>query len=538
MFLEFANYPLNVIAALWLLSAFFDYSEFGYIWQLKEYRFDQLKDYFRTKQGQAFRRGYRLLWRSIIVLSTYIFLRDAFVALPRVIILLLTIDLGYNAYNVIKRRVRHPDFTPKALILIFLSFIIEAGILFVIHGIHMIVYFMIIRFITFTLAVIIMSLPTTMIKKRTVRKATQKLADHKDLVVIGITGSYGKSTVKTFLASILSHDGEVIYAPKNINTEIGIARYILNTNLTHKKYFVVEMGAYRKGEIAIIANMVKPSIGILTAIAEQHLTLFGSIRNIQQAKYELVRAIPSTGLAVMNGDNRYVRELAHELVAPVQYYGCDDEQDQYAMLTEIKFKAGTLRFTAQIEGEDWQIEAPVVGEHNASNITACILAARQLGINKTTIIDACKQLSLPDRTLATYEFGNATIIDDSYNASIDGFKAALDVLAKYPSSKRRVVITRGVQELGAMSGELHERLGGEIAYCADELVIITPDHAESLVRGVGEKYHTTVMHLYEFAALEEYLMSLKEQDVVILIENRIPPYLYKKIKADKQSYVV
>ena len=274
--------------------------------------------------------------------------------------------------------------------------------------------------------------------------------------------------------------------------------------------------------------MVKPTIGILTAIREQHLSIFGNIRNIQQAKFELPRALPKNGLLIANADNQYIAELLPTLECTVETYGVDNVKYN-ANITEAKGKQMTLSFTVEIDTEPWHFTAPVAGEHNAQNITASVLAARKLGMKKDAIIEAVKTLELPPGTLQSYSWGQATIIDDSYNANVDGFRAALHTLSTYPSSKRRIVVTRGIQELGEKSDDLHEQVGEEIAYSADELVIISQDNAESLQRGVGNKYNTTVLTMYNFSDLESYLYKIRSEDVVILIENRLPGYLYKKI---------
>ena len=536
MLKEFLNHPLSTIALLWLVSAFFDYNNFAYYWQLKEYRFDQFKDFLSTKQGNTFKRGYRLLWRPIFALATYIFLRDAHVPLPIVIIIILVGDLIYNLSVVYKKKIRRPKYTLKAMLILLFTFFLEICILYTVHGIHMIVYFMIIRFFTFSLIVQLFTLPTKVLKSFYVQKATKKLEAYKNLTVIGITGSYGKSSVKTFLGHILSKNKETIVTPKNINTEIGVAKHILKTDFSNIAYYIVEMGAYRKGEIALIAKMVKPTIGILTAIREQHLSIFGTIRNIQQAKFELLYALPKKGLAIANADNPYIKELLSTVPSAVETYGIDNES-YTASIVDSKEKKGTLTFTININHELWHCQAPIAGEHNAQNIAACVLAARHLGMKKADIIQAITSISLPEGTLQSYQWGNAIIIDDSYNANVDGFRSALHTVSTYPSSLRRIVVTRGMQELGEQSNEFHEQVGEEIAYSCDELVIISPDNAVALQKGVGNKYKTKILNMYNFVELETYLYKLKEQSAVILFENRLPNHLYKKILDEVKKIV-
>ena len=340
--------------------------------------------------------------------------------------------------------------------------------------------------------------------------------------VIGITGSYGKSSTKEFLSHILSGAFNVIKTPKNINTEIGIAKFVLKTNFKKADMFVVEMGAYRVGEIKAICDMVHPTIGILTAIAQQHLSLFGSIENICKAKHELLYALPKDGIAVTNSDNTYCRKHLDELDATVLTFGTEPAFNPTVRIRNIENIKHGIRATAIAHGEERTIEAPVVGVHNAFNIAPAALVAHALGMTKDVIDKQIMTLPKGHGSLKEHRYGKALILDDSANSNPDGFKAALDVLNTYPSDKKRIVITRGMMELGEQSNELHEQMGGEISFVADELVIITPDFVDSISTGVVGKYKTNIRKIFNHADLVRYIESQKDEHVVILLESRMP----------------
>lgn len=527
--------PLHlVIGLLWFCTAVLDYLGHLYFIQLKEYRWDRFVDFLRSGEGRKTLFEYPYFWRAIIALVLFvIFLRH--LPLFELFILLMLFDTVALIYAKFKRGLRRPVMTKKILLILLLVIFFEWYVLRTAAVYQEMMPLAGARFFLLALSVLAVKIPTGLYKRFLMFLAAMKLRRFKRLTVIGITGSYGKTTTKEFLADMLSTKKRVIRTPENINSEIGIALFILRTDFTDTDIFVVEIGAYRIGEIATACRMVRPNIGILTAINEQHLSLFGSIRNTQRAKYELLRAVPQEGLVIVNSDNPYCREFLHELPATVQTYGFDEEQHPTFLIHEIEARRGGLCFRGIIGQEDYRIEASFMGEHIALNIAPCVLVARHIGFTHTDIVHAAAALRLPRNVLSVYRYGSARILDDSHNSNPDGFKAALDVLSKYPSEIRRVVITRGMLELGPKSDELHEMIGGAIAYAADELVLIKKDFLEPIQAGLVEKYHTDLRVIDSDAALLAYIRSLKDKNVVVLLENTIYPKSYTEIQSERTT---
>lgn len=522
--------PLNfIIAILWLISALLDYSEYCYLWQLKEYRVDRLRDFFSTKTGRAYWQRYGLAWRSVLALAALLWPVNSALPLKYALIGIFIIDAARGARAALGRRWPRPVLTVKALIVIATSFFIEIGAFLFTRDWSLIFLLLILRFFIISLVVQSLRFPTALIKRWYIYRAGAALKRSAGLVVIGVTGSYGKTSVKTFLGQILGSKFRVVTTPKHVNTEIGIARFILDQDWRGAEIFVVEMGAYREGEIKKIAQMVRPTIGLLTAINAQHAALFGSLEKIQQAKYELLRALPKNGLAVVNSDNPYCRAHLDELSAPVVTFGAEAEQRPTFLIQNAVSQEGKIIFDGVWRGQPVNFSAPLVGAHNAMNLAACILTARHLGLTESQIQSGLTLVSMPEQTLKIYSYGQSSIIDDSYNANPDGFLAALEVLSSFPSARRRLVITRGIIELGAESDNIHERLGGAIAYAADELILVTPDFADDLRRGVGLKYKLKIMVKDSVDDLLAYVRSLKAKNCVILLESRLPEVVYKEI---------
>jgi UDP-N-acetylmuramoyl-tripeptide--D-alanyl-D-alanine ligase len=381
------------------------------------------------------------------------------------------------------------------------------------------------------------SFPTWWIKKQYIRRASNKIQAYKGLIVIGITGSYGKSSVKEFLAHIIGSKFRVIKTPKNVNTEIGVAKFILETDFSDADVFIVEMGAYRTGEIKLICDMVRPSIGILTAITEQHLSLFGSMEHIQQAKYELLRALPKDGYAVTNADNHYCTEFLEELrVEKKETFGTEKVNQPTCLITNVKMTPEGIECEGEYRGKRRKLFAPIIGAHHVYNIAPAVMVGVHLGLSAENIIDAAA--TIPKNihgSIRIYPYGEATIIDDSYNSNPEGFKAALDILSSFPTSRRRIVITRGMLELGERSDELHEQIGGEIAFVADELVVISEDSFLAIKKGVGDKYRTKILFKNTSKDLLEYISSLEHEPAVILLENRISQVVMEEISKHKPN---
>lgn len=520
-------YLYILIFILWLLSALADYGQFCYVWQFKEYRFDRLRDYSLTLSGKKFWHGWRVLKRPLICLALFLLLPVNLKSLDAALIAVLLIDLTYNLWAVAGHNLSRPKFTAKATALIVLSLIIEGVLLFVFFSNHLIFLILALRWFIFSALATLAKLPTGLAKLIYLKIAENKLLKFNNLTVIGITGSYGKTTVKNFLAQILGEKYKVIMTPENINTEIGIAKFIIKNNFPDYNIFVVEMGTYKIGEIAAVCRMVKPKIGILTVVSEQHLSLLGAIANTQTAKYELLRSLPADGLAITNSDNKYCREFLSELKCQVKTFGCRNEYNPDCLIKNTSGDESGINFTAAIKNNgELKISARVLGSHNSLNIAPVILASLFLGLSAHDIAGRSGQFKLPPKVLETYAYGKGLILDDSYNANPEGFLAALDVLAGY-GERKKIVVTRGMLELGDVSQSRHEIIGKKIGQTADELIIISFDSAAELKNNAGDIKVTIETNQDK---LLEIFKNFKERDCIILLENRLPEKVYREIK--------
>lgn len=522
------------IIALWTVGALFDYAAHLYLWQLKWYRVDRFSDFLHTSQGKKYLYSYGVFWRAMLAIVVSFWPMNSVPFLKYVILTFFGIDLIRQLWVWFQRHIRRPVITKKVLLIGTLALAIETIWIIWSGDWAMFITVLILRAPIAAGSVILVNAGTDAVKRWYFFRAKKKLARFPNCIVIGVTGSYGKTSVKEFLSAILASKFRVIKTPKNINSDIGIATFILQSDLSSCDICVVEIGAYKRGDIALVCDMIHPLIGILTAINEQHLSLFGSIQNTQAAKYELLRSLPKNGLAITNSDNPLCREFLGELTAAVQTFGTEESWHPACRLVEVHTDNGTIfcRYLVATEEKtnEFVCSPPFIGEHQAMNIAPCILVAQHLGMTWEEIAIAVSTLKNPAYGVHIYRYGKTTIIDDSYNSNPNGFLAALDLLSSYPSDRRRVVITRGMLELGEKSDELHEKIANDIAFIADELIVITPDFVAPLQRGLlGEKYRTAFSVITDSEALCDRVRTMKKTPSVILIENRIPELLRKEL---------
>lgn len=377
--------------------------------------------------------------------------------------------------------------------------------------------------------------------QRIIKKAAQKRAGFKKLKVVGITGSYGKSSVKEMLFQILALQFKTLKTPANINTAIGIARLILSRLDSSFRLLVAELGAYRKGEIKAAARIVQPQIGILTGLNQQHLALFGDFKTIKAAKFELIESLPSGGAAIFNLDDANVAGLYQKVPKDLKKigYGLQNFQAQ-VRAQNVKLKKQGSSFELQSPWGKIHIDLPLLGRANILNFLAAAACSLELGVGLKKIKQTAADLEAPDGTLKLVRLKpDFALIDDSYNANPTGVKAALEALNAFEDFKK-VVFLPSLIELGEASDKIHQDLGQALAKAADWVFLTDKDAAESIKRGFLFLRHSKAESVeaeesklkiaLPTAKTLEILRELKQQGkLVILIAGRIPTSLKELI---------
>ena len=291
-----------------------------------------------------------------------------------------------------------------------------------------------------------------------------------DPLTVGITGSVGKTSVKEAVATVLGSRLRTLKTPGNQNNEIGLPLTLLRLDGTHEAA-VLEMGMYQGGEIADLARMGRPSIGVVTSVAPVHLERAGSMRAIEDAKAELVEALPASGVAVLNADDPIVRGFDRLTDARVVRYGLASDADVRA--EEVRpLGAGGTAFTLAAGGARRALVIPVLGRHSAQNAAAAAAVGLTAGLDLDAIADALSGGWEAEHRATLVDLGRWRLLDDSYNASPPSMMAALDVLASLPG--RPVAVLGEMLELGDLSDAGHRAVGEAAARVVAELVVVGP----------------------------------------------------------------
>lgn len=364
------------------------------------------------------------------------------------------------------------------------------------------------------------------INKKYWNEAASILNSMPDLTVIGITGSYGKTSTKHYLHRILSEEFEVLMTPGSYNTTLGVIRTVREMMKPYDKIFICEMGAKQKGDIKEICDLVHPRIGILTAVGPMHLESFKTMENVQSTKFELIDALPKDGLAIINNDFEFCANRVVSNVESRRYSISPDNAKDVAYVAEdIKYSAdGTTFIVKGPDGYCLPLSTRLVGACNISNLLGAIIVAIYLGVSKEHITYAVGKIEQVEHRLSIKKTpGGVTIIDDAFNSNPQGSKMALEVLSGFKSGKR-IIVTPGMIELGDRQSELNMILGTEIAKSADVAIIVGEYNRKSLVEGI-RKEHFNDENLYEvanFKDAQDLLSSLLRSGDTVLYENDLP----------------
>lgn len=363
------------------------------------------------------------------------------------------------------------------------------------------------------------------INARYLRAARRKL-DAIAPLVIGITGSYGKTSTKFAIAALVAPDGGALATPGSFNTTLGVCRTINELLEPRHRAFVVEMGAYRVGDVAELCRFVRHRIGVLTAIGPVHLERFGSMEAIRRGKYEIVSELPPDGVAVMNTDDEEVRALADatDRVRVVRY-GMDPAGRPDICARDIEVSPKGSSFTIVAPGhEPLAVTTRLLGRHAIGHVLAGVAVALEAGRSLAELAEPIAGLAPVEHRLQLIEgAGGVTVIDDSFNSNPAGAAAALEVLAQMPA-RRRVVVTPGIVELGPLAQEENRRFGAAAAGIADVVIFVARVNRAALTEGAAGR-RADVVTVDSLAEATEALKGLVGPGDVVLFENDLPDQL-------------
>jgi len=470
------------------------------LFQLKEWRLDRLGEHLRREGAlrSLFGRVRPLL--AALFLAYILYTQFTFPAEdPMELgtykqIMRLTAHIGLlllfgllSIGQIVVRRQRMPKWTGKAVTVTILSLLISTGVTFAaVRGVLLPIV-LLLQPLWVLLAWLILKPLDMILKRRIMRSASVFRASLKNVTVIGIAGSVGKTTTKELLKTVLA-DLHPLSTPAHVNTEMGVAQWLLAQN-RDAKLLIVEMGAYKKGEIALLCDIAQPTIGVMTALGSDHLALFGSEEAIVEANAELIEALPKDGMAYLNGDNDAARSLSTRSSCPVVIAG--NSADATLRAIDIEEKDDGLYFhwhrTGQTTPHQQQSKAfiPLHGKHNISNIFLAIAVARGLGVSDDRIRELLATFRPVAHTFNVRMESGILLLDDTYNISPLSFRAALDWAAKQ-KQRPRVLLTSGLQETGAREETFLTELGKKASTCVERVVFTTKVGADTFAKAFGK----------------------------------------------------
>ncbi len=566
---------LLLFILLWSFHASKGVLFYLYLWQLKEYRIPRLVDHFRTEKGK------QLLWNNILALKIFLGIVfvggllanfhffsiswesfiGAFALFAFVILLFIYVAEALKIIqNVVKQRLIKPTFTRKIQLLFLVNILVFSVLVSIVVSAAspidspasffaiLLVFLALDIFTPFVVSVAVLSFQplAEFAKRRIFKKAEEKRKELRHVKVVGITGSYGKTSTKEFLSHILSSKFEVLKTKEHQNSEMGVSLCILNELQPFHEIFVCEMGAYKKGEIKLLCDIAKPEIGIITGVNEQHLALFGSMDNLLSGEggKELVDALPEDGVAIFNGNNRYTQELYEKTdreIRKIRKVLCYNtfgaiapnvlsmKSDIWA--ENVKVGKESVSFAVFTEsGEKADFQARLLGGHNVENILLAAAAAKELGMNLAEIARACESITQEMGAMKLKKGVNGlTIIDSTYSANPDGVIAALEYLKAWEG--RKVIVMPCLIELGKVSKEVHQKIGEKIGEVCDLAIITKKDWFDELKQGAMSKgmEEGQILFQEDSQKIFDMIKNVNHKEDVILLESRVPSRLIELV---------
>ncbi len=504
------NYILN---AIFLIIFNLEILYMMSVYQQNQY---YIVKYLRT----LFRKGMFLTFSGFILLFLSLFLKNNYIISTFALIVCVVIGVVYR-YKFARMKVKF-RFTPRMIRFFSLAFILNLAsfsLLNIFISAPYVILSVCIIFSRFSLIIFhfILMPFEWQIRRGFIFKAEHKLSDC-NVITIGITGSYGKTSAKNILNGILKNHFYTLQTPASFNTPLGIAKTINDKLTPLHEIFIAEMGAYKIGEIQEICDFVHPKMGIITTIGKAHLESFGGIENIQIGKFELAECLPNDGLMVINADDINSVNYKIKNDCSVISYGISNSANLQAY--DIQVTTSGVNFTVNYLDSEYKFESKLLGLHSVYNILAATSIAIRLGIEMDKIVASVKTLQPIKHRLELVNHGEYILIDDSFNSNPSGAKMAVETLAQMDGY--RVIMTPGMIEYGNEEFELNYQLGLQITEGVDFAIIVGEARQIPFVKAFEERNFKKYIVVKDVLKGFETFRNIIEDNKVLLIENDLP----------------
>jgi len=446
---------------------------------------------------------------------------------------------GYSTKRFIYWWIKHPltfkisqkkplVFTFKARFLLYTSYLLFllSEIYFIISPLSfslftlivILAFFIFTPFIFLFLSLLILKPYEIINKKITIKKTRRTLLQHPHLTTIGITGSYGKTSTKDFLHQILSSRQSTLKTPASYNTIFGISK-VIDLELTSKnRFFICEMGAYKRGEIKTLSYQVPCQYGILTAIGNQHLERFKNIHNTTLAKFELIDSIQPQN-ALVNLDNPFIKKhIKQKKYSSIKTYSLQNPSADF-YITNYQLTPQGLKFFLKYKNKKYRFSSSLFGTSNLQNLVAAISMAIMLKVPLKTIKHSLTCIQSSPHRLQLKKINQVTLIDNAYSSNQQGFTNIVNDLKNL--SGKKALITPGIIELGQQSKVVHKQLGQLIKPTFDHIILVGKNHrTQQLAKSINSPKKT--VFIPNNKNLQSLIEKLSQKYDWILLENDLP----------------
>ncbi len=574
--IAYLDYPMQYLGPLYImLYGFWLIREnkailfWLYLWQLKEYHWGRFLDHFSTAKGKRIFLNPIFFVKTILLIaasSVYVFIRfsgkgayffssgfsfflspDYSYAIYFFSFSVLFIFVAETAWTLVvffKKSIIAPVLTKKTVIFIGITHLMAFTlVLFLYNSILGEMGFFDIACAAFVLLffdmatpffvglVVILFQPLTILEKNKILAKAKKIRQSRpDLTVIGIAGSYGKSITKELLACILSQKHKVLKTTANQNTEVGVSLALIEELKPYHEFFICEIGAVHKGKIRLVANAVRPQIGILSGINQQHMAVFGSQQKIIEAKYEILEALPKEGTAILNWNSELVQQSYESQKNRIKAKTIVLAGKDLAA-SEVKVNAYQLSFKVSYKGEMVVLDTNARGLYNVEPILLVMAGALASGMGLREIAGILNKTDFsPFNIVIGKNPDGISVFSSTYSANPDGVLAHLEYLKLWPGKK--AIVMPCLIELGRSSKDVHYHVGQKIAGVCDLAVITTKDYYSDIRKGAefGGLKKESILFLEKPAMIKKKIKDSLGLNGTLLLEGRLPQALIEALK--------
>jgi UDP-N-acetylmuramoyl-tripeptide--D-alanyl-D-alanine ligase len=526
-----------------------------YLWQIKEYHIQRFLVHFHTADGA------RLIFNKLLFIKLCLPLLFFSPHFPLVIFGLYFLEAARFFTQIFQKKIKRPVLTKKTIFILFALFFvfiyaIVPALLDNSWNVFCLWLLIIDIFAPLIISLIILAFQplTVLLRNRIIKKATLKRKGFKDLLVIGITGSYGKTSTKEFLYAILCEKfgkDKVLKTREHQNSEIGISQCILQDLKPGHQIFICEMGAYSMGGIKLLCDIAKPKIGILTGINEQHLATFGSQENIIKTKFELIKSLPKDGTAILNADCKKIQNSKSQIPNKfkiqnskfkIHFFSIEKKYDVWA--EDIEVGKEDMKFKVCSKDKDSaDFRVKLLGRQSISNVLGAVAAAKELGMKLKDSARACEKIEpMRGSGVLVKSKQGLNIIDATYSANPSSVIAHLDYLKQWKGKK--IIVMPCLIELGSAFEDVHQKIGAKIAENCD-FAIITKKECYDIMKNFAVQSGTPtpisnwcggkvdkekILFMQNPREIFDKLKNFNNPEDVILLESRVSKELIEMLE--------